>query len=402
MPIATDPSPLKRARVHEQDNLPPSPFEAATLLITSAVRSLLPPIQPIALNFAKQHLSIFRLIEERKRSLAHLQRDDYLPRSVRSSFTLNASKRVSETAAFLTLQQSVQNHLAASQRQLKEFIIAAADLELKALERQLAENFFSLVAYLSKSSVIIAHPGLNECDDYTSTVFLLATQTLRPCSPMNTLSDEEKSLLLLPYSTRELPLALDTTQRTLLQPIASDVAATVTSLCTAPSEKYVEQTLSNSLFLKLHNITTLQSHDTLAADTAMVIDTESSTPPQLLQAYIDKSIKKSLARHLQQLSVKEVRGASDIRPSSGASLKKKQENDQKAAAGRALAAAQRKAENDQKAATGRALAAAQREANTNTKVVAGHPAVAAAPGSDAANKSSKQKQTKKSSQRRKK
>jgi hypothetical protein len=123
---------------------------------------------------------------------------------------------------------------------------------------------------------------------------------------MNILSEEEKTLLLLPYLTREIPLALDPTQRTLLQPIASDVAATTTSLCISPTQKYIEQAAANSLVLKLHSLTTLQLHDTLAADTTMVIDTKPTVPPKLLQAYIDKSIHKALAQHLQKLLLKEV------------------------------------------------------------------------------------------------
>jgi hypothetical protein len=81
-------------------------------------------------------------------------------------FTL-VLKRVLETAAFLTLQQSVQTYLAASQNQLKEFIIAAADLKLKALKQQLAETIFSLTAYVSESFLIIAYLGLNDSDDLT-------------------------------------------------------------------------------------------------------------------------------------------------------------------------------------------------------------------------------------------
>ncbi len=61
-------------------------------------------------------------------------------------FTLNVSKWVSEMATFLTLQQSVKTYLAASQNQLKEFIIAAANLKLKALKHQLAETIFSFTS----------------------------------------------------------------------------------------------------------------------------------------------------------------------------------------------------------------------------------------------------------------
>ncbi len=72
MPNVTDPSPLKQAQVHKQSNLPPSPFEAATLLITSAIGSLLPPIQTTSLNFMKQALATFRQIEECKQRLLSL------------------------------------------------------------------------------------------------------------------------------------------------------------------------------------------------------------------------------------------------------------------------------------------------------------------------------------------
>jgi hypothetical protein len=99
----------------------------------------------------------------------------------------------------------------------------------------------------------------------------------------------------------------------------------------------------------------------------MAIDTEPTNPPKLLKTYIDKSIQKAFIRHTQQLSLKEVRGASDTPPSPGASLKKKSENDQKAAAGRALAATRRKAENNQKAAAGRQAAAVVAGSNSVKK-----------------------------------
>ncbi len=71
---------------------------------------------------------------------------NYLPCSARLSYTLNVSKRALETADFIALQQSLQTLLATFQGQLKEIIIAAAEIKLRVLEQQLVETMFSLVA----------------------------------------------------------------------------------------------------------------------------------------------------------------------------------------------------------------------------------------------------------------
>jgi hypothetical protein len=49
-------------------------------------------------------------------------------------------------ANFTALQQSLHTLLATFQGQLKEIIVAAAEIELKVLEWQLAETTFSLIA----------------------------------------------------------------------------------------------------------------------------------------------------------------------------------------------------------------------------------------------------------------
>ncbi len=84
----------------------------------------------------------------------------------------------------------------------------------------------------------------------------------------------------------------------------------------------------------------------------MAIDAEPTVPPKLLQTLIDKSVSKALAQQVNHLSLKEVRGAPDNNTSAGASLKKKQENDNKAATGHILATAPRKTTNNAKAPTG--------------------------------------------------
>lgn len=101
---------------------------------------------------------------------------------------LNISKSVLEMATFITLQQFIQTYLAASQSQLQELIITAAKLELKALKHQLVETIFSLTADLSKSFVIVAYPGLKDSNDFTSTVYFLATQALCAYGPMKILT----------------------------------------------------------------------------------------------------------------------------------------------------------------------------------------------------------------------
>jgi hypothetical protein len=94
----------------------------------------------------------------------------------------------------------------------------------------------------------------------------------------------------------------------------------------------------NSRILKVKGVQLSTSHDTLSAETAMAIDSEPTVPPKLLQMLIDKSVNKALAQQIHHLSLEEVRGPSDT--SAGTSLKNKQENDIKAAAGHLLATAQ--------------------------------------------------------------
>lgn len=350
----TDPSPQKQAQVHEQSDLLPSPTEAATSLISLAVESLLQPIQPTSLNFARQSLTTFRQIEKQKRSLASLKQENYIPHSARLSFTLNASKRVMEMAAFKTLQQSTQTLLASFQSQLKDYIVAVAELELKALEHQLAEITHSLIAYLSKTFIIVA-PHVNDNDENVSAVYFLAHQSLYTYEPIKLLTEDEKQTLLLPFSRSVIPTALEYTQLTLFQPIANRVVAAVNSLCISPSQKYIEQADTNAQHLKIKNVMTSLKNDTLAAKTTMTIDTKPTVKvtPKLLQTLIDESVKKALAQHAHCLSLKEVQGATDNDTSTGASLKKKLENDKKAATGRILAAAHKKINNGKKAATGR-------------------------------------------------
>jgi hypothetical protein len=91
---------------------------------------------------------------------------------------------------------------------------------------------------------------------------------------------------------------------------------------------------------------------TFIAKTAMTIDTKPTVKPKLLQTLIDECVKKSLSRHAHWLSLKEVQGATDNDASTGASLKKKLENDQKATTVRTLTASSKKVNNNKNAATG--------------------------------------------------
>jgi hypothetical protein len=252
MPTATDPSPLKQACIHEQPDstTTPLPTEAAQSAITLAITSLLPAIQPNALTLARQSLMILRQLEDHKRSLASLQQENYLPHSARLLFTLNGSKRASETADFIPLQHSLQTLLTTFQGQLKEIIVAAAGIERTILEWQLAETTLSLAAYLSKTLVFVAL-SLKDTDDNISATFLLASQGLSTYSPLRILSEDDKQTLLLPDLASALSVALDNSQLTALQPVATEVIATVTALCISPSQIYADQVVLLSAEFKL-------------------------------------------------------------------------------------------------------------------------------------------------------
>lgn len=369
MSNATNPSPPKRARVHEQTTSTPSPSEAANSLIASAVASLPIPLQSTCLDFAKQSLAIFKQIQDRKQSIASLENESYIPRSARCAFTLNASKKVMETAEFLTHKQIVNDLVAKFQSDIKDQIIAVANLELARLERQLAEITFSLIGYLSKTLLITHNMGLNANDDNVIAVCHVAIFHLQQVYiPTTLLSKADIIPLLLPYSTSELMDTLDNVAWTLYKPTADTVIASITSLCIEPSTLYLEQVSLNSKYLQVLAISKSVKSDALATDATIAIDDEPTMEPQLLQNLVAKEVEKTIdkklgaiSQQLQQLSLKGVRGTADNDTSASASLKKKLENDKKAAAGRILAAAKKQQENNKKSAAGRKAAAAARD-----------------------------------------
>lgn len=271
-----------------------------------------------------------------------------------------------ETAAFVTFRQTTQNAVDQYQTALKTAIVGVAELEVQQLERQLAAITCSLIGYLSKT-LLIAGKGLNVSDTDISAVCFLAFKILTDLELLKDMTEEEKKPLFLPYSATELPTALSQLVTIDLQPYANNVSAFVNSLCIQPSKRYTEQINANAISLTISGLSASIHNDALAADTAMAIDNEPTVDPKLLESLIKKEVEKALARQANQPSKKGARGAADNDTSASASLKKKQENDRKAAAGRLLAAARTKELNDQKAAAGRKAAVAARDTASATK-----------------------------------
>jgi hypothetical protein len=344
MSSLTDPSPPKRerARVHEHTVSTPSPSEAAKAIIVSAVASLPTPVQSTSLELANKSLAIFKQISERKKSLVNLEREDYLPRSLRSTFHLNASKGLTETAEFIALQRQVQLTVSHHQSVMKTYIVSAAKMEIDLLHRQLAISIVTLVGYLSKSCLIL-NLGLQTTDQYTSAVCSAVLRSpTAPLPVVAALSAAEIQQAILPYSASPLTPELDPTAANRLNPIVVAVSQHINDLCTLPCSTYTEQETANLRALQVTALNSLHKHDTLAAATAIRLDDEPTVHPELLETVVNKAVNKAvdkaLKRRINQLSLNGVRGAVNKNNDTftRASLKKKttqgNNNNQKAAA----------------------------------------------------------------------
>lgn len=301
MPPPTDPSPPKRARVHEPAASNPSPLEAAKATIASTVASLLPPLQSFSLSFANKSLALFQQVSDRKQTLASLEKPDYIPRSIRSSFQLNVTKRVSETAEFKALQAQTTAILARRQAELKHQIVSAAKLEINHLHSLFIGNYAATAGYLIKCFLTADDDEIPPTDDNISSIGSMIFKQ----SSMTTDNDAATiQAAFLPYSATSLTLQVDIDLPDSFQSVIGAVSAAVHALCIAPCTRYTEQAKVTRTEARLLAIGTDNQLDSLAADTTMLIDDEPPVQPQLLASMIDKAVDNALARRTTQPSLK--------------------------------------------------------------------------------------------------
>lgn len=344
MTDATSVNPGKRVRF-PSDQPPPErpllPLQAATLLISSKVKSLHNTVQTHVADLATSCLSKFASVHDRRASNKKLDANDFLPRSIRFKFQLGGSAAARLHPNFAQAETAAQSAIAACQQSLKTVILEVATMELEMLRGAYLRSVVELTLFFVRYTLL--QSATPDKADNDALIHLLVITVLNPAGG-------NFAKLLIPAATEDAAAAIASSLTDFLDKPADDAVAlaasepSITSVCTT-----VWSHLTNVLVqaldgfqqnidavatgLRLKALCYGSAASTTAASTQMVLDDEPTASPQVLTALIDTKVQTAL-RKFTAKNAKSTKTASKPNPKdrrgadnkSRASTKKKSTN----------------------------------------------------------------------------
>jgi hypothetical protein len=271
-----------------------SPMAMAESSILSFVASLQQDIATIIEKLSKEHLILLTKLNNKKSILKKLEdNEDVIPRSARIEFRLSGSKRTEQSAEFITLQEETSVMVNTYRKQLRKQVIKALKLEVKSCEDDLREHFTTAVRLIAKS-FLIAEKKSDDTDvdrqiNTTMDFFLTALTTNYPMT-----SDEFSKLYKKIHVLETFPPPPPTDGNPLLnQPdiIPDDITMLNNNIVAAfvtPWTTYTEQEESNTVAIKLKQLSSGYFSDRNTAIAVSTVDLEPAADKPELSALIRK------------------------------------------------------------------------------------------------------------------
>ena len=176
--VRVDPTPTNAAQKTQ------SPLACAQESLQAFISSLPPSTASILLRLARNHLQLRAHLHNKKTQIEKMTNDvSFLPRSARVNFKLSGSKPAEQEAEFQTLQTETATLVDKFQRDLKEKIQKATEIEKKLLLTQLNDDLVVALRVATKALLLTydssADPDriLSNILDNFSTTFLAFLET---------------------------------------------------------------------------------------------------------------------------------------------------------------------------------------------------------------------------------
>jgi hypothetical protein len=269
--------------------------------------------------FEKAHSLISMVIENQKKSdsLLQLQKDDYVPRSLKSALTLSGSNEVSRTTEFSTLATSLHTTTATFVKSAKAIMVESALLERNRRLTHIVETFFTVCKIIIQFYIVEMGTPINQDDCATvdqDLVYVLLTDYLLDsqdfCNKVVLLSTDLPSIEIVHIRNKMFPMAETVHFQELRQntqvhkQFLENVDNLLTELIFQPIQKYNQQlSLLTKDKLRREFITNLKA-DEKAKDTVMTMADEHTVSPKILRSLINQEVNKELRK--LQISKKNV------------------------------------------------------------------------------------------------
>jgi hypothetical protein len=342
----------------------PQAIEMAKLAASVTLASLPPAIKTLAMRYHSVFLNLRIDLRNLENTQSRLAKDDFIPRSARFDFTLNATDRVKEhaSAEYKTLLEQTDLELILFQRTVKRLIVRQLDLEIKTTKKILTEHFCTSIVSLA-NAVAIHHPTVpnNASSELIHHVFEQHHQTLLVFSEIPPENPQEFFTPLhdacpLPGGVHEIA-SLGPEAIARVMPLEEPLKALLDALFCRSWQAYLDSKETTVRQLALQDFVESEIKERATAAVAMDIDSltaDSAEVGMVIKEQVanaTKNLQKQVSRLQNQLNVKNKSpGAAKSR---ARSTKKKDTSQARPAARKAADAVKEPASAKKKAPRGR-------------------------------------------------
>ena len=295
------------------------PMAAARSSIATYVESLQPAIATILSRLGLEVLVCFHKHFTKNSQVTKFANDaDLIPNSARVKFKLNASKIIERDEEYARLSQETEALVMDFQQALRSKIIAVAQLETTALQKNLVETFATHIRLAVRACLVCESTiAETETDKFVHTILNSYGATLLASVPATDI--EFKETYLRKHSLAQLPDPFVTNQpapgqhaqqiqlpsQHILQQIPK-IWRTLETIFVIPWTRYLDVVTRTQKDLALKKLNEEFFSAKSTDDAAMLVEAEPPADPQLLQDLIQTKVfaaTKTLSKEIEKLKV---------------------------------------------------------------------------------------------------
>ncbi len=288
----------------------PQAVEMAKLAASVTLASLPPAIKSLAMRYHSTFLKLRIDLRNLDNTQSRLAKEDFIPRSARFDFVLNATDRVKEHASpeYKALLEETDLEIIISQRKFKRLIIRQLNLEIKTTKKILREHFCTSIVSLA-NAVAIHHPTVpaNASSELVHLVFERHHQTLLEFLEIPPLDPQDFFTRLhdactLPGGVHEVAsLGPDAIAR--VQALEEPLKALLDALFCRSWHAYLDSKENALRQLTLQEFVESEIKEKATAPVAMEINSLTTDSPEQV-ANATRSLQKQVSRLQNQLNKK--------------------------------------------------------------------------------------------------
>ena len=268
-------------------------------------------VSSFTLSLGKRLISLVIDNTEKSLTILKLQKDDYIPRSLKSAVKLSGSDEVSRTQTFTTLASSFNTTTTEYIASAKKLMVDAALLERNVRSKKIFEEFLKICLYSYQLSIVELGTPNTPTDTYDNDSLLLFALTTSVIFQSASFL-ENLNMLKIELSGEEQATICSKVFPGANDPLFNNYKSSfdVTHDTFLAFVKYTQDFVNNLIFLPLQayslqvdvikkeairrEFIAKQQALTKADAITMLVDSEPTTSPQLLRSLVHKEVLKEL------------------------------------------------------------------------------------------------------------